>query len=79
MKWILYLLVLANAAFFAWQYQLRVAVRASCSPRLQREVGSQGPPGRGKRRRSDPPQRARQQRVWKRRVRKRRVRKRRVR
>ena len=33
MKWILYLLVLANAAFFAWQYQLRVAVRAASEAR----------------------------------------------
>ncbi|MCU0937016.1 MAG: hypothetical protein MUF66_13395, partial [Gammaproteobacteria bacterium] len=29
MKWLLYLLVLANAAFFAWQYQLREAARAA--------------------------------------------------
>jgi hypothetical protein len=28
-KWLLYLLVLANAAFFAWQYQLREAARAA--------------------------------------------------
>lgn len=33
MKWILYLLVLANAAFFAWQYQLRAAVRAASEAR----------------------------------------------
>ena len=33
MKWILYLLVLANAAFFAWQYQLRAAVGAASEAR----------------------------------------------
>lgn len=33
MKWILYLLLLANAAFFAWQYQLREASRAASEAR----------------------------------------------
>ncbi len=33
MKWLLYLLVLANAAFFAWQYQLREASRGMTDAR----------------------------------------------